>query len=267
MSSLTQNSPQATHLTRLKAYADQHPLEFSVVVTLTIALLISIAGILMPQPADDYPLAVLAYDGMRYALAIGLLSALGWWKRAGFKRKLTWRGIVPFLPMTLFPFLLLLIAKPGTNDPLRIFLIIETAFAAGFTEEALFRGVVLRALQPTGWIRAAILSSIMFGLLHIAGLLVGANPLYIGLQVFWAILFGFSLAAPVLVTRLIWPAIFLHFVINAISTLSQGSLVNTKQPDAAALSSLLVLIVLFALLASYGYWLLRRYVHKLPERS
>jgi membrane protease YdiL (CAAX protease family) len=134
--------------------------------------------------------------------------------------------------------------------------------AAGFTEEALFRGVVLRALERKGLLFAAVISSMLFGLLHFTGLLVAADPLYITLQVIWASLVGFSLAAPVLVTGWIWPAVVLHFVMNVISTLSAGKLVQTERPDASAITGLFVVIAIFAILAGYGYWLIQRHLHK-----
>jgi hypothetical protein len=60
---------------------------------------------------------------------------------------------------------------------------------------------------------------------------------------------GFSLAAPVLVTGWVWFAVILHFLMYMISTLGAGRLVQAERPDAAAISILFVVIVIFALLA------------------
>ncbi len=69
--------PPASPSSGMKAYAESHPLRFAILVTIILALLVCLMGILIPKPADDYPLAVLAYDGLRYGLAIGLLAILG----------------------------------------------------------------------------------------------------------------------------------------------------------------------------------------------
>jgi uncharacterized protein len=243
----------------LNRYADSRPTSFAILVTLAVGSIVSSLALFMPRPVEDFPLAILAYDGVRYLLAVGLLTALGWWRRCGFTKRPGARLLLPFLPWTLLPLLQLLSARMGTDDPLRIFLIVESMLAAGFTEEALFRGVILRALEPRGWLRAALISSMLFGLLHVTGLLVGADPLYVTLQVTWAFLVGFSLAVPVLVSGWIWPAVVLHFAVNVISTLGAGKLVQTETPDSAALASLLVAIAIFALLAGYALWLLRRH--------
>jgi uncharacterized protein len=254
--SLSTTSP---HRSLLGTYAASYPTVFAVLVTLAVGVIASSLALFMPRPIEEHPLAVLAYDGVRYIFAVGLLTALGWWGRCGFTKRPSARLLLPFMPWAMLPILQLLTVRLGTDDSVRILLIVESMIAAGFTEEALFRGVVLRALVHRGWLSAATISSILFALLHVTGLLVGADPLYIALQVIWAFLVGFSLAAPVLVTGWIWPAVILHFGVNVISTLGAGRLVQTETPDSAAIMSLMVAIVIFALLAAYGLWLLRRH--------
>jgi membrane protease YdiL (CAAX protease family) len=258
MSARTQISIPAVRLPSLRRYAERRPVTFSILVTLGFAMALSVYTLFMPQPVDEYPLAVLGFDAVRYAIAIGLLAALGWWRRAGFLTRPTFRRLLPFLPLALLPFLLLLNPRLGTHSPWMIALIVATMLCTGFTEEALFRGVILRALEPLGWMKAALLSSVLFGLIHATGLLTGADPLYIFLQVIWATLVGFAFAAPVLATGWIWPAVVVHFSINAITTLGAGRLVQAEQPDATAIQGLLAVIAVFALLAVYGYLLLVR---------
>jgi len=262
MSTQTQIRAPTQRSSQLRSYAERRPVGFSVVVTLGFALVLSVYTLFMPRPVDEYPLAVLGFDAVRYAIAIGLLAALGWWRRAGFLTRPTLRRLLPFLPLALLPFLLLLNPRLGTDSPWMIALIVWTMLCTGFAEEALFRGVILRALEPLGWIKAALLSSLLFGVIHAAGLLAGADPLYTLLQVVWATLVGFAFAAPVLVTGWIWPAVVVHFAINAISTLGAGRLVQVDQPDAAAINGLLAVIAVFALLAAYGYLILVRAVRR-----
>ncbi|HEU5097711.1 MAG TPA: CPBP family intramembrane glutamic endopeptidase [Roseiflexaceae bacterium] len=144
-----------------------------------------------------------------------------------------------FLPLASLPLLLLFSARLGTTDLVLIGVIVETALAAGFTEEALFRGVVLRALEPRGLMQAAAISALLFGLFHAPGVLVGANSLIIGLQSVWAALFGFACATVVLVTDQIWPAVGIHFALNGISMLSSGKIIADERPDSQALIGML----------------------------
>ena len=51
-----------------------------------------------------------------------------------------------------------------------------TFLALGFGEEAMFRGVVLRALASVGWMGAAVLSGVLFGLMHLVNLRAGGQP-------------------------------------------------------------------------------------------
>ena len=89
----------------------------------------------------------------------------------------------------------------------------------GFVEEVFFRGLILRAIAPRGLWKAAIISSIVFGLLHSLNLLAGANPLDTLLQLGYTLAIGFGFAAVGLRTRVIWPLVIIHGLIDFASFL------------------------------------------------
>jgi uncharacterized protein len=84
--------------------------------------------------------------------------------------------------------------------------------ATGVYEELWFRGVMLKALAPWSPLRAAGLSSALFGLMHLCNIAFGANPAVTAAQVVGASCFGFGLAALRLRGSSIWPLVLIHAV-------------------------------------------------------
>lgn len=143
------------------------------------------------------------------ALMALTLSALGWWKTAGFNASTEWRDshliVIPFLIVLGLPFLMgIKTTDPGT------FLYLAVAYAlTGFMEEGLMRGMVLHILKPTGITRSVVLSSLLFGLMHIGNLLY-RNPFIVLAQIIGAFVHGIGLGAIRLRTNTIWFPVLLH---------------------------------------------------------
>jgi len=190
-------------------------------------------------------------------LAVVLLSALGWWREAGFSARLHWRSLAPFLPLTIIPLLTALFQPNavGLPRPVQIVDFALVALMTGFAEEAIFRGIGVTALLPRGTIQAALLSSLVFGVLHFANLLVGADPLATVVQVIVAVLFGIASAALLISTGAILPLVVIHAVEDFISFVAAGGVRDISTPTA---SEVLMTLLLFLPFAVYGMWLLRR---------
>jgi membrane protease YdiL (CAAX protease family) len=110
-------------------------------------------------------------------LAIALLVTLRSWRKVGFRAFPNLRDVrLYWIP--LFPVLPVLAAAVVGISRMRfedfVFLLV-LACLIGFVEEVFFRGLILQALVPAGPWRAAILSSIAFGLMHLLNLLFGAD--------------------------------------------------------------------------------------------
>jgi membrane protease YdiL (CAAX protease family) len=84
----------------------------------------------------------------------------------------------------------------------------------GFVEEAFFRGLMLNALKGRGLWRAAIVTSILFGLTHAMNVIAGKSVAEDVAQIFYAMAIGFAYAALVLKKGVIWPLVLAHFLID-----------------------------------------------------
>ena len=93
--------------------------------------------------------------------------------------------------------------------------IIVTAVLPAICEETAHRGMLLKGLSPMGRRNAIIISSMLFGLLHM-------NIT----QFFYATLIGFLLGHIATISDSIYPAMIIHFMNNAISVLMGYSQAN-----------------------------------------
>lgn len=217
------------------------------IVYLTVATVFGLAAkALLPQFQPEF----IALVGMSVLVALAL-SALGWWKAAGFNLPTEWRDsrlmIVPFLIVLGLPFLM----GVRTTDA-GTFAYLAIAYAlTGFMEEGLMRGIVLHVLKPTGATRSVVISSLLFGLMHIGNLLY-RNPFIVFAQMIGAFVHGVGLSAIRLRTNTIWFPVLLH-------GLHDLALKYTNFP------AIPLDVVQVTLLMLYGIYLLRGW--KNPEEA
>jgi len=172
--------------TLVRRFAARHPLVFSVLVTLALfgLDLVSRAAFpsepvgniaKLPQKAFEPPVGLglilsdmKSPDTLFWALAtvlgLGLLVWTGWWPEAGFNRSSQWRN----LRLLIFPLIVCALTLSGGvfgSGPASLVSAFLTALVAAFGEEIVFRGLLWRALAPTGPVRAVILTSLLSGLL------------------------------------------------------------------------------------------------------
>ena len=201
-------------------FATKHPYRFTALLVAAVTLAYLAAGTaaaLLSLPAsntsDVYLLANLALA----VLGAALLTGLRWWRHVGFRALAAPRDLrLYWLPFTL---VLVNLASGvafgfARMDIGRVAYFLAMAGLIGFVEEVFFRGLILRALAPRGLWRAAIVSSVLFGLAHSLNVLSGANPLATLLQVGYALAIGFGFAAVTLRTGTIWPLVLIHALID-----------------------------------------------------
>lgn len=178
-----------------------------------------------------------------------LLTGLGWWCEAGFNQPREWRQLhLLWFPLviTALPFL------GGVELPaLRSLpLLVAGTLVGVWQEEALFRGLLWRALLSGGPWRATVTTALLFGAIHL-GIVVLGGPLEAAVPlVISATCAGLMYGAIRTRTRSIWPVLLLHAVWN---------LVN--QITTAETSDMLLLVMNLAVtfgFAGYGLLLLRR---------
>jgi hypothetical protein len=189
------------------------------------------------------------------ALAVVLLTAMRSWTTVGFRAlprlsdlRLYWIPLLPVLPVVVS-------ASVGMSrlrfEEVLFFVIL--ACLIGFVEEAFFRGLLLQALAPRGLWKAAVLSSIIFGVLHLLNLLFGADPAATLIQTVYATAMGFGFAAVTLRTGSLWPLVAIHAAIDfAGFVTSQGTVIGSVTSTDIAIYSLY--IVMFG---GYGILMMR----------
>lgn len=166
--------------------------------------------------------------------AVFLLSRFRWWRVAGFRTP----RYSPAIWCLLAPcFVLISDANtvvqwwdylPGRYNAL-LFAIF--ALLVGFVEETYFRGMILRALLVRGPWLAAIISSILFGGLHLLHLIEGQNLVATLSQAIWATALGFLFAAVALRTQSIVPLIVIHALMDFIPFLAFNGTVIPYTPS------------------------------------
>ena len=121
-----------------------------------------------------------------------------------------------------------------------------------FAEEALMRGVVVRAFARRKQWLTAVVSGVSFGVLHLVVLVWGAPVADVVPLIVIASLFGIGYACVRLVTGSLWAPIALHALFNVSQEVGRGIDTLGEVP------STLILLVGAVVLPAYGLLLLRR---------
>lgn len=218
----------------LKGFASRYPLIFSLLLALVLFGLLSLSQVTVPSaPIGD--VGELASEQVRQpteieralssirnvetlylmsalALAVVLLTWLRWWKEAGFNRPSRWGNLV----LLWFPLLVVALTLSGGARVSGPFLLAATVFVVLLTtvgQELVFRGVMWRAMAPTGLLKAVVVTSLLSGVLTLART-ASSGPwpeaVYLTLT---ATCGGFTYAALRWRTASIWPPIFVNFLL------------------------------------------------------
>lgn len=190
----------------------------------------------------DYALNVVSQVVILFCLSIFLFSAMQknkvkdtfkffGYKKISFKAVLICIGIgiiVYFLNIFIATFFNSILALFGYSSsssvtylssyPFWIFLIniLVTAVLPGVCEETVHRGLLLKGLSGFGERKALVISSLLFGFMH-----MNID------QFFYATLIGFLLGYLALISDSIFPAMIVHFINNALSVFASYSSFNS----------------------------------------
>jgi membrane protease YdiL (CAAX protease family) len=125
----------------------------------------------------------------------------------------------------IFAFLFILMSLPENSiimpsPPALLITILHPFIGTGMFEEILIRGLILKLLllamghTKKGIINACLISSAIFGILHIMNIVIVGDLLPVIAQVIWATFFGVFYAALFLRTKTLWIPILLHGLTN-----------------------------------------------------
>jgi membrane protease YdiL (CAAX protease family) len=236
---------------KLKTTIIQHPLISVLLLAISTLIFQYIPFFLSPE-SDATTLRFIG-KVIISTLAVTLITMLGWLKEIGFTLRLNWREWLSYLPLLILPVLSALVSDFQVTSPTQITFFALFAFAIGFAEEVIVRGIFLRIFLPKGRLYAVLMSSLIFGLMHLGNLLIGADLGSTLTQVVYATLIGIAFAGVMSYGRSIWPLIVIHALVDFFPMLS-GPATDNSQMD---ILSALILVAVQIPFAIYGYWLLR----------
>ncbi len=194
----------------LQQFVNAHPWLFVfawVVMIFPIGWLI--AHFLLSRVTSGPIRAVILETGL-IVVAFVFLSLLRWWHLVGFTKGIRGADVLVCLFPTLLTLYIAWDALSSSTVGSMIFFTLIYACLIAVAEESIFRGIILQTLLPKGVLRAVLLSSLIFALLHVGNLFAGLPWTYVSGQLLFT--FGDGLAYAVMRVRTgsIWPAIILH---------------------------------------------------------
>ena len=235
----------------MKKFIAKHPIWFVVIVSMANLLLgfpiemLSLVGI----PEDALPLVG---SVVVTAVPLGLIAWLGWWRSSGFtttvhNAPLLW---VPLLRM-MVP---IIVFGTVANQMGLINFILVAMFFTALSEEALSRGLFVRALLPLGKWHAVLIPSVLFGLGHITQFLFVGMPLADNLiQIADSTFFGIMYAAIRLRVGSIWPLIIIHMLGNTFTFIG-----GISGPNAVYDPPIGLFVVMWVVMIAYAIYLLSK---------
>jgi membrane protease YdiL (CAAX protease family) len=236
--------------------ATHHPVGFVLVLTIVwVMLLLVFMGFASSVVHRPYGDAITASIGRLAVTACVLFLAwrLDWLEASGISRWGSWQvwllalaGLVYFACASLYSFygrvgfdFSSLLRLPDARAA------VMAHFMAGLSEEILFRGLVLYALirvwgnTTYGVLGSVLLSAALFAFVHISQVFThGTSLSSAGLLVLQVFVISIWWGALVVMGGSIWPAVILHFVVNAVVAV-QGLTTPVVEPGILAYRQLL----------------------------
>jgi membrane protease YdiL (CAAX protease family) len=244
----------------------RRPILFVAILVVAIVVVLLVSGAIGSRLKLPEIAIVIIGDGVLALLALVLLIQLHWWREVGLRPPapphLLGYFVVPCVPVILNG---LALAVSGIAQPrfAAILLFLGTALLVGFVEETYFRGMILRALLSRGPWPAVLISSVLFGFLHLLNVISGANLAATFVQVAYALGIGMMFAAAALRTGTILPLIVIHAATDFLGFLALNSPLVTTKPSPVAVAVTLIEVLIYA-----GYSILvMRQVQRTPPRA
>ena len=238
----------------------------SIVVLLVIFLAIEVLNIFFANDTNEYELIYgIATRGIGAAICILMMAYCSFTYLFSSFGKL--RDIVLIIPCCLiainnFPFISV-IDGTATLDAkwYLVFLLALQCFFVGVFEETAFRGCVFmlilekRHSTKKDIFCSIILSSLVFGGIHVVNLFAGAGVVSVVLQLGYSFLIGAMCSVVLLVTKKLWLPILIHAVFNfagaLIPTLGKGEIWGTATVVLTVIVSVAVATYTVALFFKY----------------
>lgn len=199
----------------MKAFMEKHPFWFALGFTVIVLQLLGLIVVIVGARVLGFPMLPMRLMAALVTTIVPLVYIwwVGWWKDAGFvsTTQNVYALTIPLL-LVFFPMVFYGSASTPTQE-LNIYL--AAVFLTGLSEEAIFRGLFLRAFLPQSKWRAVLLSSLLFGGAHIVqSLFVGMAMVDNVTQMVNAFAGGIMYSAIRLRINNLWPLIIIHTLVD-----------------------------------------------------
>lgn len=191
-------------------------------------------------------------------LSVALVAYLGWWEKIRLTAPLNRKAVPYLLVLFVYPLVHVVFGLATPDVTLVegvtlsgwaavVVIVAGVSVAAAVSEELLYRGVLLRALEPRGRLFAAGLTALLFGATHVSQVILGGTTIEGWLLSALLMLpLGIGLAAVAFRLESLWPLILWHFASDSVG------LQNASTDPLYALALIGMILVIGAL----GVWLL-----------
>ena len=198
----------------MKNFIEKHPFWFSLLFTIIVMQILGFAVAVIGRVLG-LPDLVIRTSAMGVITIVSLIFIwrISWWKDAGLVNTTqnVYALAVPLI-LTFFP---LVFFGTTTLEPTRASLFLLAVLFTGISEEAVFRGLFIRAFLPRGKWQAVLIPAVFFAAAHIVQSLGGAMSLGDNLvQIANAFFYGVMMGAVRMRVNNIWPLIMLHALID-----------------------------------------------------
>lgn len=209
-------------------FSERHPYMSSIFITISLLFVLFVSGMISVLGNLDYKTTFFFGFLISSIVLILIINKNNRWKYYGFFpiSQLKKKEKIIFIPLFILGFMPLLAGiRPDLTFQDIIYLLIYMAVVA-FVEEVIFRGVIVKTLFKTGYMKAIIGSSFLFSLSHILNTLQTNNLKMIIVQILYAFIIGMILSVLVIRTNnIIFPIIF-HYINNIMTSLNPSGLNN-----------------------------------------
>ncbi len=235
-----------------RSLAERHPWLFSILILLLI-FAVNAVGVVIARRVGFPATTFATYTELALViLFVIVVSAMGWWRRIGFRQSGSQQAMALYLP-AFIPVLGNLIFGVRVRAIPVILGFLVLAAAVGFVEETAFRGLILRAFMPRGAWMAVLVSAGLFGFAHGINILAGSNGLYVLVQIGYALAIGFAYAAMAVRGGVIWPLMMAHGLTDFAAFVNSGEIGG----QSVSLALVVIASIYILIFVGYGLYLMR----------
>ncbi len=199
--------------------------------------------------------------GLTALTGVAIVTRMGWWKTAGFKRPRHLHLIWIFLAVIVVDIINNWQGQLPPVVPQVLGLTLMATLFGAFSEEVFYRGLMLQVLMRKGVWLAAVVTSLLFGLSHLLNAAAGMSAEVVLWQLVYATAYGFAYAAFAIRTGTVWPIILTHFLNNFSILLVSGWETQTQEVTTADQWLNVIYAVAFT---TYGVVLIRKHLMEVP---